>query len=191
MKEGRLPQFAPSPGPTVIGAGARRTFGLTEVYVLRLVEALATGAGLDVSSATAIVDDLRGVELVKQARNVSDVEPIPVAATFEGRVGWAPQTWPEEWRHRDLSDPYFRVAKRTAALGWRAHLARQGEALADVLFRLPRPEAEDVTMSAATLADCEAADVAIAPAGVVLINMTRELVAVDAALAPLLKDPAA
>ncbi len=176
INEGRVPTFPVYPGAVVIGRGARRTFGLPEIYVLRLVEALASGAGIEVAEAFAVVDRLRGVHLHDA------VEP-----DFETRLAWAPQEWPGTWLHRDMSDPVYVLAANVPGIGWRAGIMKSDVPLAEALRTLPG--AIEKTLSPLTPRHVQGLAAAeMPPMGAIIINLTRELVAVDAALAPLLEE---
>jgi len=173
INEGRVPSFPAYPGAVVLGRGARRSFGLPEVYVLRLVEAHATGAGIDVGEAFAIVDSLRGVPL----RDAVDPD-------FETPLGWAPQEWPAEWLRRDLTNPVYFVAVKVPGLGWRTRFLHAEMTIGDALALAGTAERRMDPQLPRHLEALIASD--MAPMGALIINLTRELVAVDAALAPLL-----
>ncbi len=185
INEGRVPTFAAYPHGKTLGRGSRRTFGLTEVYALRVVEALASGIGIDVAGATAILDELRGVEMLKNSSDIAGLLPIPMHAEFEGPVDWSPQEWRPEWQNRDLAKPVFVIAARLPGMGWRARYVAPDDSIADALAFLPGTLERKLSPLQAGHID-EVSPEAMQPLGAVLINLTRELVAVDAALAPLL-----
>ncbi len=177
IKEGRVPQFAAHARHATPGRGRQRSFSLVEVYALRVVEELSGGdGGIDVASATAILDRLRGAHVLR----------VP---EFEHLMGWHPQTWPAEWLVRDLAAPVYVAAALVPTLGWRASYANPGDSLTDVLNRFDgRPEWRLAPLDARAQ---EAVDGApMPPARMVLVNLTRALVAVDAALSPLLDQQA-
>lgn len=177
INEGRVPTFPAYPGATVLGRGARRTFGLPEVYVLRVVEALASGTGIDVAAAFTIVDRLRGVGL-------AEVTTPPHVPDFETPLGWAPQEWPSAWQSRDLTQPFYVVAAKVPVLGWRARYAGPEMSLADALNLGGTDENRIGPLLPHHVDGLDAGN--MPPMGACIINLTRELVAVDAALAPLL-----
>jgi hypothetical protein len=173
LKEGRVPTFVAAPDRAVIGTGGRRTYGLSEIYALRLIEAFASGVGIDVASATAIVDDLRGV-------GVPQAAPV-----FSHPQDWWPGEWPEHWLCRDLAAPLFVAAIRTKALGWRAILTGPAVELGHLLIRFPKPPCEALMPAADDMLDCIEGGEVVPPMGLGLVNMTRELAAVDHALGAL------
>lgn len=173
IKEGRVPSFAGHPRDRAPGRGRTRSFSLVEVYALRVVEELSGGdGGIDVASANTILDLLRGA-------HVMDVPQ------FEQHLGWHPQTWPSQWLGRDLAAPVYVVAALVPTLGWRATYAYPGDTLADILNRFDgRPEWRLSPLDARAQEFVDGAP--MPPTRMVLINLTRALAAVDAALVPLL-----
>lgn len=176
IKEGRVPTFAGHPRDRAPGRGRSRSFSLVEVYALRVVEELSGGdGGIDVASATAILDRLRGAHV--------QTEP-----DFEQHLGWHPQTWPGEWLNRDLSAPAYIVAVLIPEIGWRAKYARAGDTIETILNRFDgRPEWRLDPLRPAD--QSEVLGAALPPMRMHLCNLTRALVAVDAVLTPLLDQP--
>jgi len=174
IKEGRVPEFASPARHAAPGRGRARSFSLVEVYALRVIEELSGGeGGIEVASAIAILDRIRGVGL--------GVEP-----DFEHHLGWHPQSWPAEWLGRDMAAPVYIVGAFVPEIGWRAWYAYPGDTLETILNRLPgRPEWRLEPMRPNAVAEIEGA--ALPPMRVTVVNLTRALVSVDAVLSPLLE----
>lgn len=164
LKDGRLPISAAEHH----GTGNRRRYHLSDVYVLRLVEVLSGPHRHEVSDAVEIVRQIAGhdLALTLNARNLdgSPVAPDGLSALRILREV-PPEEWPEEWRSRDLSTPWW-VAARHYAHGWRAETSRSVD---KALRRLPRPETPATGGSVA-----------------VVFNLTAELAHVDAVLTGIL-----
>jgi hypothetical protein len=181
IKENRLPDLA-RPG---VGSGNRRGFGLLDIYVLRLMEALTGGLGVPLADAMAIIDDIRGVNVVNEQNRLpplSGVNPLgPLEADLSGR-NYYPPFWPAEWQNRDITKPIFLIAthvlshSQTGGPGWATVWARDHVALYDALNALPHPPRESLLRMSLD-------DGTPRPVAALVVNVTRELVAVDNALA--------
>jgi DNA-binding transcriptional MerR regulator len=171
IKEGRVPSYAKH----AVGSGRRRRFSLTEIYGLRIIETLTTSIGMPVADATAILDALRGADLA------------PDLAVFQTRYGFAPHEWPKEWRWRDLTRPYIFAARRRGDGVWDVRELRLEETLADNLFAIGGKADERMIARRPTVREImehrEPDQTPGPPMGLAVFNLTRELVAVDVALA--------
>lgn len=157
IKEGRMPMMARR-----TGTGNRRLFTLTDVYAARLCEALSRGAGLALGDAKAVV-----------AEASEELRAIPAPLDL-----WPPE-WPETWRRRDAGRPVLLLVVRYLQ-GWRTTFAAPGETIESVVARLPKPPGRSFLPISAPAADVEADETE--PMALVLLNLTRELRAVDRAL---------
>lgn len=140
------------------GTGSRRAFTLRDIYFLRLCQALAADVGMGLPDAQAVVADA--------AMELLDIRP-PADR-------WPPE-WPESWRSRDVARPVLLLASRYLD-GWRTTTAAPGEEIADAVHRLPKPPGRRFLASGGDDADDAA------PMALVLLNLTRELRAVDRVL---------
>ena len=142
-------------GPRAPGSGNRRQFQLLDVYLARLQQ-LAADAGGDLVEASALAK-----AIVEQTTHGEFTHP----------AGRWPADWPADWRNRDLSNPVLLAAARYP-FGWK--VARLGND--DVIAELRRlPQNTDGALPSPD-------DDIGGPASVRIINLTRELVAVDRVL---------
>jgi hypothetical protein len=167
IKEGRVPSYSKLP----VGKGRRRRFSLVEIYGLRIIETLATSIGMPVADATAILDALRGADLA------------PDLAAFQTRYGVAPHEWPKEWRWRDLTRPYIFAARRRGDGVWDVRELRLGETRADLLSAIGVDDDECAIERLPAWEGRPRVKLSDLPMGLAVFNLTRELVAVDVALA--------
>jgi hypothetical protein len=164
IKEGRLRTI----GPKNPGTGGRRSFTLLEVYQVRLLEVLAAGAGLHTDAAWEVLSDI--------SRDFADLGKAGSSVAF-----W-PARWSDQWRTRDIQKSVFVVAKRAVG-GWRAEAVDGDSSIVDALATLPNPREFNLLPREGSYPGDE--DTQPIPCCAIVINMTRELLAVDRILASL------
>lgn len=154
LKQQSLPLLFP---PLPIGSGNRRAFTIREAYALRLVEAFMS-AGLTAQDADAAVSDV--------------METVPPFL-----LPYVPE-WPEQWRGRDMAVPTLIYAMRYTAegAGWATTFAAPDEPLSAAMSFMPKPRGG--TFLARTSREPVGS-----PMAVVVVNLTRELVAADRLIA--------
>ncbi|UPG72902.1 hypothetical protein MVG78_01505 [Roseomonas gilardii subsp. gilardii] len=167
-----------SPGVRI---GGRRQFHLSDIYLLRLVEALAGQNRLDVKPAIAILRELLGHDLggtydyralFGETLSKDEFSKIHVLRHRH------PSEWPAEWHDRndrnaqpkDFPAQHWLVARKYP-FGWRTAVGRD---VSGAIGSLPHPAPGSEGEPDSSLA--------------IIVNMTAELSRVDNALAEMSDD---